>query len=64
MSPKHYSVLAAVIFTIVAIGQLFRAAVGASVTLDGATIPVWASWIAAIIGGGLAILGFNAAQRS
>jgi hypothetical protein len=64
MSPKHYSILAAVIFTIVAIGQLLRAVVGLDVTLDGSAIPVWASWIAAVVGGGLAVLGFNASQRS
>jgi hypothetical protein len=39
MSP----ILAAVIFTIVAVGQLFGAVVGLNVTLDGSTIPVWAS---------------------
>jgi hypothetical protein len=53
-----------VIFAIVAVGQFIRAAVGVNVTLDGSIIPVWVSWIAAVVGGGLAVLGFYAAQRS
>ena len=53
VSPKTYSILAAVIFAIVAVGQFIRAAVGVNITLDGSIIPVWVSWIAAVVGGGL-----------
>ncbi|MGH6737195.1 MAG: hypothetical protein ACRECX_14140 [Methyloceanibacter sp.] len=63
MTSKTYSRLAALIFAIVALLQLTRAASGWPVTV-GTTIsaPIWASWIACIVAAGLAWLGFTAAR--
>ena len=62
MTAKSYSLLAAVIFTIVAVLQLTRAVSGWEVTVGTAVMPVWPSWIAALAAGVLAWLGFKAAR--
>ena len=63
MTAKNYSLLAAVIFTIVALVQLSRAALlGLQIIVGSHTIPIWASWIAFVVAGGLAWLGFSAAR--
>ena len=62
MTAKSYSLLAAVIFTIVAVLQLTRAVSGWEVTVGTTVMPVWPSWIAALVAGVLAWLGFTAAR--
>ena len=62
MTAKSYSLLAAVIFTIVAVLQLTRAVSGWEGTVGTAVMPVWPSWIAALAAGVLAWLGFTAAR--
>ena len=63
MTAKNFSLLAAVIFAIVAILQLARALSGAPIIV-GTTfpVPVWASWIACIIAAALAWIGFRASR--
>jgi hypothetical protein len=55
MSPSSYARLAAVVFAIVAIVQLARAAAGWPVTIGAAEVPLWASWFACVIGTGPAL---------
>ena len=62
MTAKSYSLLAAVIFTIVAILQLARAIMGLHLSVGSHTIPIWGSWIAFVVAGVLAWLGFSAAR--
>ncbi len=62
MSATDYSHLAAAIFTIVAILQLTRALLRTPVVVGSTPIPVWASWIALVVAGSLAWLGFNVAS--
>jgi hypothetical protein len=60
MDAKSYSLVAAVVFAIVALLQLFRAVSGWDITINGAAVPLWASWLAAIVAGLLAIVGLTA----
>jgi hypothetical protein len=60
MTTKSFSILAAVIFTIVALLQLLRAVSGWELTIDAVVVPVWASWVAAVVAGVLAWLGYTA----
>jgi hypothetical protein len=60
MTATNYSLLAAVIFTLVAILQLVRAAKGLPVTIGQTSVPIWASWIACGVAVILASLGFAA----
>ena len=62
MAPTDYSVLAGAIFTIVAVLQLTRAILGTEVKVGNASILVWASWIAFLVAGVLAWIGFTAAH--
>lgn len=65
MTAKNFSLLAAVIFAIVAVLQFARAISGWPVTLGTTiSIPLWASWVACVVAAGLAWLGFNAASRA
>jgi hypothetical protein len=61
MNPTSYARLAGAIFAIVAVLQLARAIAGWSITLEGTYIPVAASWVACVVAGVLAWLGFTAA---
>lgn len=56
---KNYVVVSGVIFGLVATGQLFRAIEQIPVTLGGIAIPVWASWIAAVVAGGMCVWAFR-----
>ena len=52
MTAEHYSLPAALIFTLVAVLQIVRAVVNFPVTIGQTSIPMWASWVAC----GVAIL--------
>jgi len=57
-----YSRLASAIFAAVALLQLARALAGWPVTVGGTAMPVWASWVACVVAGVLAWLGFAASR--
>lgn len=63
MTARSYSLLAAAIFAIIALLQLLRAVMGWQVMVDSHTMPVWPSWIAFLVAGTLAWLGFSAARE-
>lgn len=63
MVAQQFSRLAAVIFAIIALLQLLRAFTGFEIAVGGEIMPVWPSWIAAIVAGFLAYLGFTANGR-
>lgn len=60
MTPVKFSRLAGVIFAIIALLQLLRAITGFEIMVGGEVMPVWPSWIAAIVAGFLAYLGMTA----
>jgi len=59
LEPIGYSRLAAAIFAIVAVLQLVRALAGSPVTVARTEIPIWASWVAFVVAGLLAWVGFT-----
>jgi hypothetical protein len=63
MSSKLYSVLAALIFTLVAAAQLLRATNGWTITINSSDVPLWASWLAFAVAAFLAVLGFASSRR-
>jgi len=63
MTAYRFSRLAAAIFAIIALLQLLRAFTGFEIAVGGEIIPVWPSWIAAIVAGFLAYLGVTASER-
>lgn len=60
MTARTFSLLAAVIFAIIALLQLTRAVAGWEITVDGAVMPMWPSWVAGLVATTLAWLGFTA----
>lgn len=63
MTAEHFSRLAAVVFAIIALLQLLRAITSFEIAVGGEIMPIWPSWIAAIVAGFLAYLGFTAGGR-
>ena len=63
MTAKGYSMLAACIFMLIAVLQLARALAGFDVVVGSIPIPLAVSWIACIVAGTLALVGFIAARR-
>ena len=59
-STRNYTRISALVFTIVALLQGWRAANGFPVVIDGWTLPVMASWIAFVVAGALAAWGWRA----
>jgi hypothetical protein len=62
MTAHSFSRLAAVIFAFIALAQLVRALSGWPITIAGAQLPIWPSWVAFIVAGALAFLGFAASR--
>ena len=62
MSAQIFSKFAAIIFAAIAILQLIRAISGWPVTIGEASVPIWLSWIAAIVAAGFAWMGYRASR--
>ena len=60
MNATSFSRLAGFVFAVVALLQLARAFSGWEVVINGMSVPVMASWIAAAVAAVLAWLGFTA----
>jgi hypothetical protein len=56
---KNYVVVSGLVFGVVALAQVLRAALQLPVHVDGFEIPVWASWVAAVVAGGLCAWAFR-----
>lgn len=60
----RYENVSGVVFALIALAQLIRAILRLPVQVDGPMIPVWFSFVAAGITGGLAIWAFQSRTRS
>ncbi len=63
MNERNYLIISAVIFGVVAVIHLVRAVNGWAFELGPWNIPMWVSWIGAVIPAGLSVLGFRMAFR-
>jgi hypothetical protein len=59
MDRKTFCMLAGIIFTLVALFHLVRILEDWSLIIGDWSVPKWVSWVALIVAGGLAILGFR-----
>jgi hypothetical protein len=64
MSPRTFSLVAAVVFGLIALGHVFRIVLGWSLTIQNSSVPMWASALAVVIMGYLAYEGFRSARKS
>jgi len=53
---KPFTIIAVVLFSLIALLQLLRFILAWEVTVNGVTVPVWASGIAFVIATGLAVM--------
>jgi hypothetical protein len=53
---KPFTLIAIVLLTLIAILQLLRFVLGWEVTVQGVSVPVWASGIAFVVAAGLAVM--------
>lgn len=58
-----YVVVSGVIFGVVAVLQAVRALNQWPVVIAGIDVPVWGSWVATIVAGGLCAWAFRAGQK-
>ena len=56
---KNYSVVSGLVFGLIALAQATRAALQLSVQIGEFVVPVWVSWLAAVVAGGLCIRAFR-----
>jgi hypothetical protein len=64
MTNKTFSLVASVIFLIIALGHLSRLVFHWSVSLGGWAVPSWVSWVAVLVFAYLALEGFRLAKKS
>lgn len=53
---KPFTIVAVVVFSLVALLQLVRVALAWAVTVDGIAIPIWASVVACVVAAALAFM--------
>jgi hypothetical protein len=63
MDQKTFSVVAGLIFTLVALFHLVRIYMGWPVDIGDWSVPMWFSWIGLVVAGGLAFFGFRLAAH-
>ena len=63
MDQKTFSVVAVIIFAVVALLHMARIVMNWPVVIGGWSVPMWVSWIALIVAGSLAFLGSKSVAR-
>ena len=63
MDAKAFSLVAGVIFALVALFHQVRMVMDWTVIIGDWPIPMWQSWIALVVAGGLALLGLRLSER-
>jgi hypothetical protein len=53
---KPFTIVAVVVFAVVALVQLLRVVLGWDVAINGVHVPLWASVVASVVAAGLAVM--------
>ena len=64
MSQHVFSLVAGVVFGLIALGHVLRIVFGWSLVVQDFSVPMWASGIAVVVMGYLAYEGFRLARKS
>jgi hypothetical protein len=56
---RTYNIVTGALFLIIAVLHLLRVIFGWQARIGGLDIPLWASWLAILVSGGLAYCGFR-----
>ena len=63
MGRSRYRTISGMVFGLIAIGQGVRAALQVPVQVGATSIPVWVSWVAVVVAGGLCIWAFRSSAE-
>ena len=63
MDQKTFSIVAGVVFAVVAVLHLLRIYMNWPVVIADWSVPMWVSWVGFVIAGGLAFFGLRLAAR-
>ena len=63
MDQRAFSIMASMIFALVALFHLVRIVMGWPVVIGDWSVPMWVSWIGLVVAGGLAFFGFRLAAN-
>ena len=63
MSQNTFTIIASVIFGVVALFHVLRIFLGWPAVIGGWTVPMWLSWIGLVVAGGLSYFGIKLATR-
>ena len=63
MDAKAFSLVVGVIFAVVALFHLVRIFMEWTIVIGNWSVPMWVSWIAFVVAGGLALLGLRLSER-
>lgn len=63
MTASKYHVISGLFFAAVALGHLLRLIYACEMTICDWTVPLWMSWFALVLPGGLSIWGFSLAKK-
>ena len=53
---RPFTIIAVALFSLIALLQLLRFSLGWEITVNGVSVPVWASGVAFVIAAGLAVM--------
>jgi hypothetical protein len=63
MSHGTFSLVAGVVFALIAVGHLVRVALGATFVVEGYAVPMWPSILVVVLFGYLAFEGFRLSSK-
>ncbi len=64
MSQRMFSATTGVIFLLIAVLHALRVVFGTEAVLEGWALPMWVSWVAALIAAYLACQGYRLSKKS
>jgi hypothetical protein len=63
MDQKTFTIVAGAIFAVVALLHVLRILMGWPAVIGGWEVPMWVSWIALVVAGGLSYFGLSLVTR-
>ena len=64
MTPRIFCLIAAAVFSLIALGHAIRLLFGWQMTVESVVVPIWISWIGLAVATYLAYLGFRSGRRT
>ena len=60
---RPFTIIAVALFSLIALLQLLRFSLGWEITVNGVSVPVWASGVAFVIAAGLAVMVWRETRK-